>query len=97
MHDGFDSAHVVPAGAKALDEVKTELQQVLRDEVKGGTVRISEDGRGLTVSLSEAGFFDPGSAVMKPKALEILDRIAEKRNRTHGRVAGIVSFETETG
>lgn len=82
MHDGFESAQVVPAGGKdstkTLEEVKTELQHALQEEVKGGTVRISEDGRGLTVSLSEAGFFDPGSAVMKPKALEILDRIAEK-------------------
>jgi chemotaxis protein MotB len=82
MHSGFDSAQVVPGGGKGstkpLNEVKAELEHVLREEVKGGTVRISEDGRGLTVSLSEAGFFDPGSAVMKPKALEILDRIAEK-------------------
>jgi chemotaxis protein MotB len=88
MHSGFDAAQIIKTGgkgdtsgtgkAKALNEVKAELQHVLREEVKGGTVRISEDGRGLTVSLSEAGFFDPGSAVMKPKALEILDRIAEK-------------------
>jgi len=89
QHSGFDEAQVVPAGGqaatgrtgeagKALQEVKGELQQVLQEELKAGMVRISEDGRGLTVSLAEAGFFDPGSAVMKPKALEILDRIAEK-------------------
>jgi chemotaxis protein MotB len=82
MHNGFDSAQVVPAGgkggAKPLEQVKGELQNVLREEVAAGTVRISEDGRGLTVSLAEAGFFDPGSAVMKPTALEILDRIAAK-------------------
>jgi chemotaxis protein MotB len=89
MHDGFDATQVIPAGgkggkatatgqAKALEQVKGELQNVLREELKGGTVRISEDGRGLTVSLAEAGFFDPGSALMKPKALEILDRIAAK-------------------
>ena len=87
MHSGFAAAQIVPAGGKAdagradaqaLKEVKGELQQVLREELKGGMVRISEDGRGLTVSLAEAGFFDPGSAFMKPKALEILDRIAEK-------------------
>ena len=90
MHSGFDAAQVVKAGsksdatgagvgkAKALKEVKSELQQVLQEELKTGSVRITEDGRGVTVSLAEAGFFDPGSAVMKPKALEILDRIAEK-------------------
>jgi chemotaxis protein MotB len=87
MHSGFDTAQVVTAAGnaeggrsdtKALQEVKSELQHVLREEVKGGSVRITEDGRGVTISLAEAGFFDPGSAVMKPKALEILDRIAEK-------------------
>jgi len=87
MHSGFDAAQVVPAGgrsesakaqAQALEEVKGELQEVLRQEVKGGMVRISEDARGLTVSLAEAGFFDPGSAMMKPKAIEILDQIAGK-------------------
>lgn len=86
QQSGFDTAQVIPAGGKAesgksgeaLKEVKGELQQVLQEELKAGIVRISEDGRGLTVSLAEAGFFDPGSAVMKPKALEILDRIAEK-------------------
>src|SRR6185369_3917064 len=86
QHSGFDATQVVPAGSKAeagrtgeaLKEVKGELQQVLREELKGGMVRISEDGRGLTVSLAEAGFFDPGSAVMKVKALEVLDRIGEK-------------------
>ena len=86
QHSGFADTQVVVAGGKAeagrvgeaLKEVKGELQQVLREELKGGTVRITEDGRGLTVSLAEAGFFDPGSAVMKPKAIEILDRIAEK-------------------
>jgi chemotaxis protein MotB len=86
QHSGFAAAQVVPAGGKAdagksgkaLHEVKGELQEVLREELKGGMVRISEDGRGLTVSLAEAGFFDPGSAVMKVKALEVLDRIGEK-------------------
>jgi chemotaxis protein MotB len=87
LHSGFADTQIVPAGGKAdvggadaqaLQEVKGELQKVLSEEVKGGSVRITEDGRGVTVSLAEAGFFDPGSAVMKPKALEILDRIAEK-------------------
>jgi chemotaxis protein MotB len=86
QHSGFAEAQIVPAGGRveagktgeALQAVKGELQQVLREEVKDGMVRISEDGRGLTVSLAEAGFFDPGSAVMKVKALEVLDRIGEK-------------------
>jgi chemotaxis protein MotB len=86
QHSGFASTQVVPSGGKAdagkseeaLKLVKAELQQVLREELKGGMVRISEDGRGVTVTLAEAGFFDPGSAVMKVKAEEVLDRIGEK-------------------
>jgi chemotaxis protein MotB len=86
QHSGFTATQVVPAGGKvdagksaqALQMVKGELQQVLREELKGGMVRISEDGRGLTVTLAEAGFFDSGSAVMKVTAREVLDRIGEK-------------------
>jgi len=49
---------------------------MLKDELAKNTVRITEDARGLTVSLAEAGFFGPGSAVMDPAALAVVERIA---------------------
>ena len=80
-HSAFDATQLVTSGksggAKAISEVKSQLQETLKNEVAKGNVRITEDSRGLTVSLAEAGFFDPGSATMHPKALAVIDRIAE--------------------
>jgi len=81
-HSAFDKAQIVtPAGkpgdaGKILREVKNQLQVMLKDELAKNTVRITEDARGLTVSLAEAGFFGPGSAVMDPAALAVVERIA---------------------
>jgi hypothetical protein len=47
----------------------------LQEELADRSVKISEDLRGLTVSLAAAGFFDPGSAVM---SLEALDAVTDK-------------------
>lgn len=85
-HGGFDSVGVVGKSAEELKAVKGQLQQALKEEVKAGAVRISEDGRGVTISLAEAGFFDAGSAVMQPRAIEILDRIADKVRQLSGTV-----------
>jgi chemotaxis protein MotB len=81
-HSAFDATQLVASakpgdGNKAtIAEVKAQLETMLKEEVAKNTVRISEDSRGLTVSLAEAGFFDPGSAVMQLKALAVVDRIA---------------------
>jgi len=94
-HSAFSAAQVMPgagrnAGSEGMRQVKAELQAALREEVKGGAVRISEDGRGLTVSLAENGFFDAGSAVIRPAAMDVLREIAEKVRRlnAHVRVEG---------
>ncbi len=79
-HSAFDATQIVSAvkaqEGQEMKEVRTQLEMKLKEELAAGTVRISEDSRGLTVSLAEAGFFDPGSAVMHPKALPTIDRIA---------------------
>jgi chemotaxis protein MotB len=59
-----------------IGEVKEQLKTLLKDEIAKHHVSLAEDSRGLTVSLAEAGFFEPGSAVMPPKALAVVDRIA---------------------
>jgi chemotaxis protein MotB len=38
---------------------------------------LSRDSRGLTISLTEAGFFAPGSAVIQPAAYAVVNQIAE--------------------
>lgn len=78
------------AGGTSLRQAKAALEAALQEEVQAGSVRIHHDGRGLTVSLAEAGFFDPGSAVMHVTAAEVLNRIAERIQplNAHIRVEG---------
>jgi chemotaxis protein MotB len=80
-HSEFDAAHIMEAakqvgGKPAISEMRAKLEALLREEIANNSVRLIEDDRGLTVSLAEAGFFDPGSATMGPKALSVIDRIA---------------------
>src|SRR5437870_990428 len=82
-HAGFDAAQLVNSAksgegrkGSTISEVKAQLEGLLKHEIANHNVRLAQDSRGLTVSLAEAGFFDAGSAVMQPKALAIVDRIA---------------------
>ena len=80
-HSAFDATQLVASGktgegAKEMMAVRAELETTLKEELANHSVRLSEDSRGLTISLAESGFFDPGSAFMQPKALATVDRIA---------------------
>jgi len=79
---GFDATQLVNSagpgdgGKVRLSDVKARLQTILKDEISNRNIHISEDSRGLTISLAEAGFFGPGSAVINTKALAAVDSIA---------------------
>jgi chemotaxis protein MotB len=82
-HSGFDAAQLVTAGkpgdghkGSTISEVKAQLEGSLKGEIANHNIRLAEDSRGLTISLTEAGFFGEGSAVMSPPALAAVDRIA---------------------
>ncbi len=59
-----------------LSALQTELQQALQHEISLHTVALHREVEGLVISLREFGFFDSGSATLKPSALPALDRIA---------------------
>lgn len=59
-----------------LATLQAELQQALEREIKMHTVALHRETEGLVISLREFGFFDSGSAVLRPSALPALDRIA---------------------
>ena len=59
-----------------LAALQTELQQALQHEIAQRTVALHRETEGLVISLREFGFFDSGSAALKPSALPALDRIA---------------------
>ena len=73
-HSAFDATQLVAGGkpgtaAPPMRDIRSQLEVKLKEELASGSVRISEDARGLTISLAETGFFSPGSAVMPPDRL----------------------------
>ena len=59
-----------------LTTLQAELQQALQHEISQHTVALHRESEGLVISLREFGFFDSGSAALRPSALPALDRIA---------------------
>jgi chemotaxis protein MotB len=59
-----------------LAALQTELQQALRREIESHAVALHRESEGLVISLREFGFFDSGSAALRPSAIPALDRIA---------------------
>jgi chemotaxis protein MotB len=59
-----------------LSTLQHELQQALQHEITVHSVALYRESEGLVISLREFGFFDSGSAALKPSAMSALDRIA---------------------
>jgi chemotaxis protein MotB len=59
-----------------LATLQNELQQALHKEIARHEVALHREEEGLVISLKEFGFFDSGSAAIKPESLPALDRIA---------------------
>jgi chemotaxis protein MotB len=59
-----------------LTALQSELQEALQHEIALHAVALYRESEGLVISLREFGFFDSGSAALKPSALPALDRIA---------------------
>jgi len=59
-----------------LATLRSELEQALHGEIATHQVSLRRETDGLVVSLREFGFFDSGSATIKPASLPALDRIA---------------------
>lgn len=73
IHSAFSSG--APSGPRSLSEVKARIESDLKEQLENKSIRVSVSERGLTISLSEAGFFNPGSEVMQPKGTAVLDKI----------------------
>ena len=59
-----------------LKDVQTELEKVLAPEIQKRVVDIKLHKEGLIVSLREMGFYESGSATMRPSAMGAIDRLA---------------------
>jgi chemotaxis protein MotB len=59
-----------------LNTLQEQLREALHNEIALREVALRRVDEGLIVSLREFGFFNSGSAVIKPESLSALDRIA---------------------
>ena len=74
---------MAPARVKEdLGHVQQDLEKTLANEIAQHTVAIQMGKEGLVISLREAGFFNSGSAVPQPGALQVLREIAARLGKT---------------
>ena len=59
-----------------LATLQNQLREALRKEIALHEVALHRETEGLVVSLQDFGFFDSGSATIKPESLSAIDRIA---------------------
>ncbi|MBI3396538.1 MAG: OmpA family protein [Spirochaetia bacterium] len=57
---------------RTLSDARKRAMTIFRREVKARTIRITEDERGLVISLIDASYFTPGSALLTPELQETL-------------------------
>jgi chemotaxis protein MotB len=85
-------SNLKPSGLNKLQTqaIKQHLESVLATEIKRRQVTLRIGPEGLVVSLREMGFFDSGSAILKPASEATLARIATllREQRASVRVEG---------
>ena len=64
-------------GIKSLAELQRELEKALAPELKRHEVALRAQREGLVISLREIGFFDSGSATLRPTSEGSVRRIAD--------------------
>lgn len=66
---------------RALDEARREAISIFQPEVRNQMVRVTQDERGLVISLASDAFFDPASAELNiEQTRDILQRLARLLN-----------------
>ncbi|HBF35439.1 TPA: flagellar basal body stator protein MotB [Candidatus Sumerlaeota bacterium] len=66
------------ANSPEIKQISEELEALLAEEIKKGNIKIEQEKRGVVISLGEKGFFDSGSADLKPASKAALDAIGIK-------------------
>lgn len=64
------------AESQSLQEAQEAIQKALGPEIQRREVAMSMRREGLVVSLKEMGFFDSGSATVRPGSLNAISRLA---------------------
>lgn len=61
---------------KSLGKAVSKAMEILKPEITSKAVRVTEDERGLIISLASDFFFDPASAKLKPEMRPVLAKIS---------------------
>lgn len=88
QHDG--GSGILPGG-DALESIRTRVEREIRSNpMLEQRTRVRQGRDGLTISLSEAGFFAPGDATISQEALPVVDSLAEllEKNQAKVRIEG---------
>ena len=72
---------ILPENNSLEDKTDKFEQKLLANPVLIRKTKMRQTERGLIVSLSEAGFFAPGDAVVSKEAEEVINSIAESTQR----------------
>ena len=64
------------AEAQSLQDAKAAIQKALNPEIQRSEVSMSMRPDGLVISFKEMGFFDSGTATIRPDSLDAIARLA---------------------
>ena len=87
----IEVAKQVEAQTEAQTEARIEAAvhgQVASHQIGASSITLHTSGEGLVISLREAGFFNSGSAEVRPEALEVLHTVAATLPHTPMRIEG---------
>jgi chemotaxis protein MotB len=81
---------VLPGSSSDVDQRQKIEQKIMEDAVLSQRTKTRQGKDGLTVSLSEAGFFAPGDAAISPDAEVVIASLADllKESRSSIRIEG---------
>lgn len=83
------------ARAERVQEIADELQALAVDGPLKARLVVRIDPRGVVVSLPEAGFFEPGSAALRPGGPEVIDELAQKLQARHDSIDLVIEGHTD--
>lgn len=72
-----NNRHFRQGNTLETDPLKQELEKTLEDEISKKSIAVRTGPDGLVISLSEVGFFDSGSAQVRPSAETSFHRISQ--------------------
>lgn len=91
-HSGQGDVSQLPGSRHSeltIEEVQASLEQLEADlwpEIQSAKIELSEEPRGLVMSLSESALFPPGEARLQPRSIPVMRKVGEALSRVPGQI-----------